>query len=142
VPRDLALAGGAVGAVVISAFASGCTLGGTPARVWALNESTNDYVVQTTVGEGGNIVDSWAFPAGSKGLAPVGTGYLWVHVLDARTCAVVDSEPLGETNVVNVDVRGLVSFSSIRVPDVTMELGRTTQCAPAGTPAPPGDTTS
>ena len=121
--------------------AAACNLAGSSgplAGVWALNESTNDYVIRVVSPESAlstaTYGQSWAFVANGAGYTTAGRG-MSVEVLNAGTCALVAQSPVTRDLLISVDQRGRVQFiPQADRPSIDTELSRTTACERA--PAP------
>lgn len=111
-------------AVAASALVAGCSLAGSwdlPNSVWAINESTNHYVVRATDG------DAWDLPPNSGGFVMERSDT--VDVLDATNCAVVATDRPATDILVTVDRQGRVDFVPQYEQPRLGELQPTTTCA-------------
>jgi hypothetical protein len=94
----------------------GCARGGLepPREVWGLNDSTSDYVIRlVTSGPasgGSEILGSWELRAGSSGRATSARDGQMLEVLDAGTCALAQEAPLRYDVLIDIDIRGRVTF--------------------------------
>jgi hypothetical protein len=115
-------------------FTTACGLSGGLFQgpdLWAINESSNDYVVRT-VSDG--FTAAWSLPAGSSGFIGTGTD-LTLEVLDAATCALVAMEPLTRDVLLTIDPQGRADF--IPQPDppaMNDQLTHTTRCDSSSRP--------
>ena len=105
----------------------GCALAARP-TVWAINESTNAYVVQMSLGESAAPLATWSLPAGASGSMASADG-AWVRVLDSATCSLVEAQSMRDHTLISVDQRGRVSFlRQERETELAGELPRTSTC--------------
>ena len=115
--RLLALAG-----IAASALTASCSLANplqSATSVWAINESSNHYVVRV----GGD--EMWDLPPHAGGfVADGGT----LEILDADNCVVVATESPTNDVLVNVDAQGRVDFVPQYEQPSLGDLQPTTSC--------------
>jgi hypothetical protein len=98
------------------------------AGVWAINESTNDYVIRESGDLAGGVVSAWSLPAGASGFTMAGAG-LMVEVLDAGTCALVATQDLKRDMLLTIDPHGRAEFvAQPDPPAMNSLLSSTYQC--------------
>ena len=137
--RQRSVLAAAAVAVLVLAIAGGCNMsanfGPTPG-VWALNISSNSYLVRIwTPATGGVASRTWALPAGTGGFVAGGRN-MEVEVLDRSTCSLVASRGVSGNVLVSVDVHGRVDFyAQPDAPAMNVELIRSTECDATTPPA-------
>jgi hypothetical protein len=111
---------------------------------WALNDSSNDYVIRLvdpgTDADSVSLVDSWDLPHGASGYTAEMARGLVIEVLDATSCGLVLSQQVESDTLIDIDPRGKVEFiAQADPPAMNSPLVHSARC---DTTPPPSTTTS